>query len=279
MDHYITLGIDKNSSQDEIKSAYRKLASKHHPDKGGDTATFQQIQSAYETLSDPNKRAEYDNPRPAGGFHFHQGSSAPAGFEDILASMFGGQNPFGDIFNHQQARQQQRNHTLNLQTSITLEEAFSGKDLIAPIKLPSGRESVINVKIPQGVNDGTVLRLREIGDDTIQGIPRGDVHLTVHIQPHSIFERHGDDLTTEKEISVFDAILGTEIDFTTLDKKLIKITINPGTQPNTVLAAQGYGMPNMRDSRFIGRLLLKVKVVIPTFLTNEQKELIIKLKN
>jgi len=274
MSHYETLGVSKDATPDDIKKAYRRLASQHHPDKGGDTATFQQIQAAYETLSDSNKRAEYDNPQPQGGFHFHQSGGVPPGFEDIFASMFGGRGPFGDIFGQQHRQQPQRNHTLNLQTLITLEEAHSGKELISNIKLPSGRESVLNIKIPPGVENGTVLRLREIGDDTIPNIPRGDVHLSVHVQQHPVFERQGDDLITEVEVSAFDAMLGKELDFTTLDKRQIKITVKPGTQPNTVLGAQGYGMPNMRDPRFVGRLLMKVKVVIPTFLTDEQKELI-----
>lgn len=269
-DHYQTLGVDKTATQEEIKSAYRKLASKNHPDRGGDTATFQKIQAAYDVLGDATKRAEYDNPQPQGGFHFHQGGGVPPGFEDILRNFHG----FGDIFGHMHQRPQQRNRILNLQTAITLEEAFSGKELVANIQLPSGRDQIINVKIPAGVNDGTVLRLREIGDDTFSNIPRGDVHLSITVMPHSTFSRQGDDLIKEITVNALDAILGTNVTVNTIDGKTLNITVKEGTQPGTTLSATGYGMPNMHNGNFKGRLLLPVKIVIPTNLTNDQKTLI-----
>lgn len=270
-DFYKTLGVEKTATPDEIKSAYRKLASKHHPDKGGDTATFQKIQAAYETLSDANKRADYDNPMPqSGGFHFHQGGGIPPGFEDIFASMFGGGNPFGDLHR----RPQQRNSTVSLQTSISLEEAFTGKEIIAGVRLPSGREQAINVKIPAGISDGTTIRLKELGDDSIPSIPKGDINLTVRVAAHKTFMRQGDDLIKEVTLSAFEAMLGTSIEVDTLDGKTLNITVQPGTQHGAVLGAQGYGMPNVNDNRFKGRLLIPIKISIPTNLTDAQKELI-----
>lgn len=263
-DHYQTLGVAKSATQEEIKSAYRKLASKHHPDRGGDTATFQKIQAAYAVISDPTSREEYDNPRQ----EFHQFGGMPPGFEDMFRG-FGG---FSDIFG-QPRPGPSRNRTLNLQTNITLEEAYTGKELVATIKLPSGKDQIINVKIPAGVHDGTTLRLKGLGDDTIKNLPSGDIHLTISVIPDSIFDRQGDDLIKELEINAFDAMLGTECNIETIDHKTLSITINPGTQPGTILGAQGYGMPNINNNSK-GRLLLKVKVTIPTLLTNEQKELI-----
>lgn len=266
-DHYNTLGVSKTATQDEIKSAYRKLASKHHPDRGGDTATFQKIQAAYDVIGDATKRAEYDNPQPS----FQQFGGMPHGFEDIF-SHFGG---FGGMFGggmHQ--RPPQRNRTLNLQTSVTLKEAYTGKELVATIKLPSGKEQVVTVKIPAGVHDGTVLRLSQMGDDSYPNLPRGDVHLSVNVIPDAVFERQGDDLVREIDVNALDAILGTELNIETIDSKTLSVAIKPGTQPGTILGAHGYGMPNMQDNRFKGRLLLKVKVIIPTFLTDHQKELL-----
>ena len=267
-DHYQTLGVPKTATQEEIKSAYRKLASKNHPDRGGDTAVFQKIQGAYDVIGDVNKRAEYDNPQP----QWNNAGGGFGGFEDILRG-FGG---FGDIFGHraQHFQQPQRNRTLNLQTAVTLEEAFSGKELVANIQLPSGREQIINVKIPAGVNDGTVLRLREIGDDTYTNITRGDVHLSVTVVPHSVFARQGDDLVKEVEVDALDAILGTNITVNTIDGRILNVTIKEGTQPGTILSAHGYGMPNMHDNNFKGRLLLPIKIIIPTNLSDSQKTLI-----
>jgi curved DNA-binding protein len=269
-DYYSTLGISKSADADEIKRAYRRMANQHHPDKGGDTEKFKEVEEAYRTLSDPQKRAEYDNPQPQfggggpGGFHFTSG-----GFEDIFAQ-FGG--PFGDIFGRR--HQPQRNRTLNIQTAITLEEAFFGKDLLATLGLPSGREQTIEVKIPAGIQDGTTLRLSGLGDDSITGIPRGDLHLTVNVQPHRIFQRQGDDLIRNIDINCIDAMLGKKISITTLDNKTLEVSVNPGTQPGQTLSVAGYGMPRMADPRFKGRMLINVNITIPQSLTADQKSLL-----
>lgn len=267
-DHYTTLGVNKQATPDEIKKAYRKLASQHHPDKGGNKEKFQEIQSAYSILSDEQQRAEYDNPQP----QWNHNTAGFGGFEDILRNFHG----FGDIFGqtHQRPHQPQRNRTLNLQTAVTLEDAFFGKELVANIQLPSGREQIINVKIPAGVNDGTVLRLRAIGDDSYSNMPRGDVHLSVSVVQHDVFTRQGDDLIKEISVNALDAILGTNITVDTIDGKLLNITIKEGTQPGTILGAGGYGMPNMHDNNVKGRLLLPINITIPTNLTDDQKTLI-----
>ena len=268
-DYYNILGVSKQASADEIKKAYRKMANQHHPDKGGDTAKFQEVQAAYDTLIDPGKRQQYDNPQPQGfpgGFHF--GGGVPPGFEDIFNAFGGG--PFGDMFG---GRRPQRNRTLNMQTNITLEEAYAGKDLMATVVLPSGKEQLIDVKIPAGVQDGVTLRLAGMGDDSIPNIPRGDIHLTVHIQPHSTFVRQGDDLIRNVNVSCIDAMLGKTISVDTIDGRTLEITVNPGTQHGQMLAANGYGMPNVNDNRFKGRMLLQINITIPT-LNDYQSDII-----
>jgi curved DNA-binding protein len=267
-DLYNTLGVGKTATQEEIKSAYRKLASKHHPDRGGDTATFQKIQSAYDTLGDAEKRAAHDNPQPQYNFNGSRGGFPP-GFEDLFGGMGG---PFGDMFGRRP--QPTRNRTLNLQTQISLEEAFHGKELLANIQLPSGREQVLEVKIPPGVHDGTTLRLSGMGDDSVGNAPRGDIHLTVHISPHQIYQRQGDDLIKVLQINCLDAIIGKTMQFDTIDGKTLEITINPGTQHGQILAVQGYGMPNITNANMKGRLLLTISITVPTNLTETQKDLI-----
>jgi len=270
MDHYSTLGVDRNTSPEDIKRAYRKLASQNHPDKGGDTKKFQEIEEAYRILSDPEKRSQYDNPQPQfhGGFN---SSGMPPGFEDIFAHAFGGNSPFGNIFG-QRRQQGPRNRTLNIQTQISLEESFHGKELLANLTLPSGREQVIEIKIPPGIQDNTTLRLAGMGDDSFPNVARGDIHLTVNVLQHHRFLRQGDDLLFNLKISAIDAMLGKIITLDTIDQKTLEVKINPGTQPGQVLSAAGYGMPNMNDPRFKGRMLMNIEVVIPTDLTEEQKQ-------
>lgn len=268
MDHYSTLGVDRNAGPDEIKIAYRRMANQHHPDRGGDKSKFQEIQAAYDTLRDPEKRQQYDNPQPQ-GFHFHQGGG---GFEEMFGQMFGGGHPFGNMFGRNP--QPVRNRTLNLQTQITLEEAFHGKDMIANITLPSGRDQVLEIKIPAGVNDGTVLRLSGMGDDTIGNMPRGDIHLSIHVIPHHEFERRGDDLVKNLSVNCIDAMLGKKVQFNTIDSRNLEVNIAPGTQHGQTLAVQGHGMPHMANSYMKGRLLLNINITIPTNLNEYQKQLL-----
>jgi len=273
MDHYSTLGVDKNAGPDDIKRAYRKMASQHHPDKGGDTAKFQQIEEAYRILSDPEKREQYNNPRShMGGMHHGSFNEMPGNFEEMFGHMFGGGHPFGDIFGRR--GQPVRNRTLNLQTQITLEDAYHGRDLLTTIQLPSGRDQVLEVKIPPGVYDGITLRLAGMGDDSIGNMPRGDIHLSVQVLPHAVYQRQGDDLIRPLNVDCLDAILGKTLQFETLDHRTLEINIAPGTQHGQMLAVQGYGMPNIQNSNMRGRLLLNINITVPTNLTDEQKLLI-----
>ena len=267
MDYYQTLGVARGASQDDIKKAYRTLAMKHHPDRGGDTAKFKEIQEAYATLSDDQKRAGYDNPQPQ-GFHFGGGGHP---FEQ----MFGQGHPFGDIFGFRQSRQSV-NRSIQLQTSITLEDAFYGKDLLANVKLPSGREQTVNIKIPPGIHEGTTLRLTGMGDDSINGLPRGDILLGIHILEHAIFKRQGDDLLLEHEITAVEAMTGATITVVTIDGKRLETTIPAGVQFDSILSLAGHGMPNFNDPSRKGRLLIKVKIRIPN-LTEDQKNNLKKL--
>jgi len=262
-DYYSVLGVHRGAGPDEIKQAYRRMAKQHHPDKGGDTNKFQEVEEAYRILSDDAKRAEYDNPQPQ--------------FNDPFGP-FMNTGGFGDIFRHFhhgfRQQQPQRNRTLNVQTTISLEDAFHGKELIANITLPNGRDQVVNVKIPAGIQDGTVLRLAGMGEDTISNLPRGDIHLTISIHPHQLFQRHGDDLVQDLTIPVWTAMLGDTIKVRTIDNRELEVTIQPGTQFGQVLGVPGAGMPNMNDNRFKGRLLLKVNIQIPSNLNENQKNLL-----
>jgi curved DNA-binding protein len=267
-DYYKILGVDRNADQAQIKQAYRKLAAKNHPDRGGNTADFQKIQSAYETLGDAEKRQQYDNPNTQQGFYNNSGF--PPGFEEIFAQFTGFNNPFGFHFRHQQA-QTQRNKNINLHHSISLEEAFNGNNLIATVNLPSGTTQTIDITIPRGIQDGMVLRLHGMGDDTYPNSPRGDIHLTVNVKPHSTFTRNGDDLYRSLQISAIDAILGKTYKISTIDNQTVDIELPSGIQHGQKIAIEGKGMPNINNNQIVGKLLLTVEIKIPTDLTLEQQ--------
>ena len=273
MDHYSTLGVDKTASPDDIQKAFRKAAMKHHPDRGGDPRQFQDIQEAYNTLGNREKRAEYDNPQPEmHGFH-HAGpfaNSGGQGFDDLFR--FFGQD-FGPFFNRASIP---RNRNIQLQATVTLEDAFTGKELVVNVRLPSGREQILNVKIPPGVNDSTSLRLAGMGDDSFKQAPAGDVIVQISVIPHSKFQRQGDDLLQEINVSCIDAMIGKEISIDTIDGKQFIGQIPPSTQPDSILGIVGQGMPNLQNPNQRGRMLLKIKMFVPS-LTPQQQETLKKL--
>jgi curved DNA-binding protein len=271
-DYYNTLGVNKGASSEEIKKAYRKLAAKHHPDRGGDTAQFQKLQEAYATLSDDQKRAEYDNP--------HQSFNGFSGFtgmpDDLFSQMFGGRgNPFG--FGGQRA-QVRRNRNINLKVQITLEEAIKGKTVIGNIKLPSGKEQSVEINIPKGLGNGDAIRYQGLGDDSYQNVPRGDLIVTIEELPDSRFVRDGADLYTEHQVSVFDAILGSSVQLETADGTKLQIAIPRGTQPDTKLVCKGHGV-SYRNGNGRGNLYVRIKVLVPTAMNDNDLETIKVLKS
>ena len=275
MDYYATLGLKRGASDAEIKKAYRSMAMKHHPDRGGDEKKFKEISSAYEALSDPEKKRIIDmggdpNAQPGGfnqgPFEFHFGSGD---LNDLFGNFgFGG-------FGRQPLR---RNKSLNINVEVGLEDILHGKDINAEIGIPGGKNKIINISIPPGIEHGQQIRYEGMGDNSISNLRPGDLFVNVLVRSHPVFKREGTSLIFEKEISVWDAILGTSLDIKTLDNKTLSISIPAGTQPETVLSCRGEGLPHMR-SRQRGNLLIKIKVKIPKNLTADQKQSIEKFKN
>jgi DnaJ-class molecular chaperone len=269
MDYYNTLGISKEATQDEVKKAFRSLASKHHPDKGGDTASFQKIQEAYATLGDPEKRAAYDNPSPfgqdpLGGWQQANTGGVPPGFEQFF-------HHFGPDIGAMFGRRPQRNKNINLETVISLEEAFAGKEIIASYRLGNYQERTFEVKIPAGINDGVVLRIAGAGDNSFVGAPPGDAMLSVRIRPHSRFQRNGNDLIEQINITAWDAMLGKDLEVSTIGGDKLTVQIKEGTQPDSFLRIQGYGMPVMNNPGIKGNHMILIKVSVPNNLTEYQK--------
>lgn len=250
MSYYQTLGVDKSATQEDIKKAYRKLASIHHPDKGGDTATFQQIQAAYETLGDPQKRAEYDNPNQGmnsgfngfpGGFHFQA-----HGFEDFFNNFFR-QNTNQDFA---QKRQQIFKTTLG----VSLEQIYTGDKQIIQLQTPMGVRT-IDVEIPRGVPEGGQIKLNDIIDN-------GVLIVEFRSHKHLHYDRHNNDLVSNFPVSVLDLITGGNLEFKTISGSIVEVKIPPSTQPHMHLRLAGQGLPIYNTGSFGDQILL-IKPFIP----------------
>lgn len=265
MDYYETLGVPKGAPDEDIKKAYRKLAMKYHPDRGGDAAKFKEVEEAYRILSDPQSRAEYDQPKQQYSSRM-DGFGVPPGFEGFF-HQFGGN--FSDLFRPPRPR----NRDLNFHTRITLEDAFNGRELVVNFFKANGQEKILNVKIPAGIQNGMTLRLQGVGDDSLPSAQAGDVLVTVEVIQHAEFKRQGDDLIKDIEVTCIDAMLGKEIAITTIEGKTLTGRVPPGTQPDSILNIPGQGMPNMNNPKSRGRLLLQIKMTVPTLNTQQAEQL------
>ena len=266
MDYYNTLGISKSASEADIKAAYRKMAMKHHPDRGGDEKKFKEVTEAYETLSDPQKKqmldmgvdpnAQHTSYRQGSPFEFHFNTG---NFEDVFSNFgFGG-------------RPVRKNKTLNVNIEVTLEDILKGRVIDAEIGIPNGNKRLVNIEVPPGIENGQQIRYRGMGEHTLKDVPPGDLIVNVFVKEHPIFQRQGDMLMIKKFISPWDAMLGSDITIETIDKKTLTIGIPAGTQPDTVLSCRGEGLTNMR-TKVRGNLLIKIQIEIPKNLNSEQKD-------
>lgn len=272
--HYETLGVSNSATPDEIKKAYRRLASKHHPDKGGDTAMFQKIEEAYRVLSDPQQRQQYDNPSPfnnmqggPGGFHFDFGNNPD--LQDIFAQFgFGrGHNPFASHMNPR------RNKDIRADININLAETLEDQQKTLSVKTSNGLRQNVDVSIPRGITSGTTIKFAGLGDNMFENLQRGDFYLTVHVMRDPNFQVNGLDLIASLTLNCFDAILGSEQTIVGLDGKVFTIQTPAGCQPGTKLKISGEGLWGFQKD-IKGSLYVQVNVNIPTNLTEDQKQLI-----
>jgi curved DNA-binding protein len=273
MNYYEKLGVDKSATPDQIKQAYRKLASKFHPDKGGDTAKFQQVEEAYRILSDPQKRSEYDNPPQQMGpnhFHFDFGGG---NLHDIFSQFgFGPGSPFG--------RQPQPRRNSDLRTSINLglQETLVDTLKVLSIKNANNDRQNVDIRIPRGITSGTTIKYPGLGDFMFPNLPNGDLLVTVNVLQHPSYQVNGLDLTTNLTIDCFQAILGSEQTVVGLDGKTFLIKTPAGCQPNLKLKISGEGLWGFQND-IKGHLFVKVNITIPTNLTEDQKNLIQSIAN
>lgn len=252
MDYYSVLGVEKSASQSEIKQAYRKLAMKHHPDRGGSSSALTLINEAYEVLGNESKRAEYDNPQPTfNSRDFYQN--------------------FDEAFFRQRMR---RNANTSIIVEITLADVVTGKKLIASYRVASGEEQAVEINIPAGINSGQMLRYAELGDNTVPG-PRGDLLVKVIVKEEKNWSRQGDNLVLKYNVNALDMITGTKIRIRTLDDKDIELKVPKGTKANTKFSVSEYGVPNPATHRR-GNLYIQV---VPEITRVDDEALLEQIRN
>jgi len=295
-DYYKTLGVKKDATEKEIKSAYRRLAKKHHPDTNPDdpnaAARFKEINEAYEVLSDDEKRQMYDRfgtatpgvgfggPAP-GGQYYSNVDMGEGGFSDIFESIFGGFGRSGGRTRTTQGAPggfggfnvAMDGQDIEQPVRITLREAYSGASRI----ITKG-DRKIKVNIPAGANSGTRVRISGEGGQGTGGGQPGNLYLIVEVEPDRQFERDGNDLTTEVKVDLFTAILGGDVEVPTLDRP-VKLRIPAGTQSGRKFRLTGKGMPIIRKSGEFGDLYARILITVPTHLTDEQKALVEQLRD
>lgn len=258
MDYYETLGVNHTTKPDEIKKAYKKLASKHHPDKGGDPEEFKKVQAAYDVLGNPQKKHEYDNPSPFrnhGQGNPHAGQGNP--FSDI----------FGDIFGQ---RQQQRQSNFNAETQlvITLEDAYFGYN--RQIDVGTGP---IDIQIPKGIKSGTVYNITGKAPIQDSNLPPGDLRVRIVIDQHDAFGRDGTNLIGAIEIDYINAMLGTSVTIQHISGRQLNVHIPPNTEPDSRLKLRGEGFTNAHSS-IVGDFIILVKVSTPDDMSDQHKKLL-----
>jgi len=241
-DYYATLGVARTASADEIKRAFRKLASQHHPDKGGDTKKFQEIQAAYETLGDEQKRASYNNPQPQMPFGQGGFNSAHFNLNEIFGQMFG-----------QHMHQQQRGN-VRMSLWISLADAIRGGAKTVSVSTSAGTTTV-QIDIPRAIQDG----------DNVQynGIAPGGMDLIIQfrITPDAAWRRDDLNLHSEYKATVWQLILGADIEIVTPTGSTLSVAVPARTQPGSVMRLKGQGLTGRTGQK--GDILIRMQARIP----------------
>ena len=265
-DFYKVLGVDKKSTADEIKKKYRSLARDLHPDKTqGDSALeekFKAVSEAYDILSDPKKRAEYDEARSLferGGFRAPTGGGFQGGdFSDI----FGGGNPqdiFANLFGGAGMRRGPRKgQDLQTESTITFKESIFGTTLDLKLSTDGKAAQNITARVPAGVNDGAKIRVKGKGASGEAGA--GDLFILLTVKPHPVFSRKGENLLLTLPVTFAEATLGADIKVPTLAGDDVTVRLAPGTPTGRVLRVKGRGITK---GNTVGDLFVTIDVQVP----------------
>jgi curved DNA-binding protein len=265
MDYYSILGVERSASPDDIKAAYRKLAMKHHPDRGGNADKFKEINEAYDTLGDANKKAQYDHGGANFGNSFRGGPFQQHGFADPFGM---GGNPFDDLFqqfgfNFRAGNMRPKNSDLQIKVRISLKDSYMGKTMTINYPLPSGRDQTLEITIPPGVENGQTMKMGGMGDDSVSELARGDLIINLEVDRDPKFRREEMALVTNLEIDIFDAMLGCVRHITNIDDSEIEISIRPGTQNGQKYSCKNLGFRSVKFNNIRGDLIVQVVVKTP----------------
>ncbi len=274
--YYQTLGIKREASDKEVKQAFRRLARKYHPDVNpGDKAAedkFKEVNEAYEVLSDPEKRRKYDqfgqnwkyaDQFPPGGFQAHTG---PTGATFNFSDLGGFGSIFGEMFGRRGGARTAQRSTVEVKADVSLEEAYSGA--IRTVRLPGSQGKRLEVQVPPGVDNGS--RVHVTAGDT-------ELYLVTRVVPHRRFTRKGADLYLDLSLPLVDAVLGSEQEVPTIKGKVM-LTVPPESQNGQMFRLKGQGMPHLGRSDQRGDLFATLKVMLPTNLTEQERDLFGSLK-
>ncbi len=303
--YYDILGVQKTATPDEIKKAFRAKARKVHPDAGGNEEDFKKVNEAYEVLSDPKKRKEYDQfgrfiaGEPGQG-HTGQygngpGGSWPAGDATVSwndvggATGAGGFGGFSDIFDRiargegafgtewDIPRQPTRGRDLKAVLKVSFTEAMTGTTRTVRVRVPAnGEVQRLTVKVPAGAMDGGKLRYRGKGDLGSDGGSRGDLIIVTEVEKDPIFSRSGADVLVDLPITYPEAVLGCTVAVPTPDGGSVRLRVPAGSHDGAVLRMSGKGAPKVKGEGH-GALKVKLRVDVPEQLTAEQRELVERL--
>jgi DnaJ-class molecular chaperone len=282
--HYQTLGLSETATAEEIKSSYRKLAKKYHPDVNkGTEDKFKAIADAYDILGDPQKKAQYDQQLKYGGTgggfsSFGGGFQSQVTPEDILREFMGSGafgNQFDSFFGFKPPPP--KNQDLIFTLAISLSDALTGKSVDISFDRPSGQTTKLAVRVPAGIENGEQIKYAGQGDTTHSNLPPGDLYIRIVINDWHGYHREKSILFREITINSIQALVGDEITFTCLDKSIINLKIPAGINDNDHLKIRGKGMPIRHNETLMGDLIVIIKIANVKHLTEEQRELAKKL--
>ena len=270
-DYYSILGVSEDASADEIKKAFRKHAVKHHPDRGGDEKKFKEANEAYDTLKNPNKKQEYDTMRRFGsnmggqgsGFKFSSGNFNEFFGGDFFEEFMSGVNPRGRQTQTRYRQRSRANKDVSIRITMSIKEIMSSIKRTLSVKLPSGREEIVDVKFGAGIQNGVVLKYAGLGYEADSNLPRGNLLIRVTILDSDGYTRKGNDLWTDRTIDAFQAMRGTEFTVRDLQDNIVKVKVPAGTQPGSVLQLKSKGMPVHESLSIRGNMFIKIHITIP----------------